>query len=273
MNPITYALNMLRMHIPYDILHHVFITADNHKDHYPIALDARIRDKVIDSRVRVDCNLMGGTETFLSLQQSQIEQIDPFTAVVTFPKHLTQGRTITRVFAVGYMGGAFGNASAIAGGTFGGNFNQGSLPMSVGMAALDAQSSIPMTTTAMCNLIGENTIMVKDSMVISNMMSLHCWLEMDANMNHLQPPSYPKFAQLVLYAVQAYIYTKMMIPMNRAYIEGGRELSSFNEIVSSYAEANELYRTYLAETWAVTSLLNDPVSKSQYLRSLVGRAQ
>jgi len=264
MNPITKALQELGYRIPRAILEKTFLSNLQPFSYTPTSLDARIRETVIEPRVMVDCNLMGGTEATIPLGGVPRQQIDSFTYVCRIPKKLTQGRTITRALSISYgQVGMLGTSSNIP--------QQGtSALMDAAGGLLASALPIPAVSTAQCQLIGENVIMVIDTVSIPQDIYLRCWLENDTAFNHLQPTSYKDFAKLVEFAVKSYIYNHNQIPMDRAYIQGGFELGQFKSIVDGYADAEENYQTYLNEVWRKVALLNDFHGKRRHISLVTG---
>src|SRR5262249_50995141 len=119
-------------------------------------------------------------------------------------------------------------------------------------------------------LIGENTIMIKDTTLLPSWTFLRCILAADETMSHLQLRTYPKFAKLVEHAVKAYIYNQLIVNVDIAELYGGHALGIFKEIVGEYKDENELYETYLREKWQKISLMNDQESFGRLIRTVVG---
>jgi hypothetical protein len=263
MNPITYSLQQLRYQIPKEILEKVFLSNLNYRTIQATTLDTRIRQEVIESRVLVDCNLAGGTETHIPLSDLPKEFIDPFTAIYRIPKTMTQGRTITRALSVSFGEGAIMGASNIAP-------TQGNALLDAAAGVLNSALPIPIVSTAQVQLIGENTVMIADNMALPVNIFLRCWLENDENFNHIQPTSYKNFAKLVELATKAYIYINAQIPMDKAFIHAGSELGRFKDIIDGYADANEQYDTHYNEVWRKTAYLNDYNAHRRHCQRVLG---
>lgn len=263
MNPITYSLQQLRFAIPREILEKVFISNMNHRLIQPTSLDTRIRQEVIEQRVLVDCNLAGGTETHIPLSTLPKEFIDSYTAIYRIPKNMTQGRTITRALSVSYGEGAIMGVVNVAP-------TQGNAYLDAASGVLAASLPIPIVSTAQCQLIGENVVMIADNMALPVNIFLRCWLENDENFNHIQPTSYKAFSKLIELAVKAYIYINAQIPMDRAFIHAGSELGRFKEIVDGYSDANEQYETHFNEVWRKTAYLNDYNAHRRHCQRILG---
>jgi len=265
MNPVTYALNQVRYEIPREVLEKVFISQFNYQLRNPISLDSRIREEVIVPRVFTDCNIMGGTETFIRLNGLPREDVDAFTYIYRIPKTLTQGRTITSALSVTFGEGAVVGATNLVP-------MHGNALLDAASGLLNTSSPIPIISSAKVKLIAENTIMIADNMSLPTNIFLRCWLENDTTFNHINPRSYPQFAKLVLLAVKAYIYVNAMIPMDKGEIFGGNQLGRFKEVVDSYSDANEMYATHLKEVWGKVAILNDFDAHRRHLQMITGGA-
>lgn len=264
MNPIQKAIMDVKFKIPPDILKAAFVHREFGHRPLPVNIDSLIRDRVINARVMVDCNLVGGQQVLIPMSTINPEYLDPTTAVYRIPKALTQGRTITRVLSMG-----LGVASV--GSSF---YNRNTLGFSAvqdaGDAVVDSHAPIPVISTANIRLIGENVIMVTEMSALPTNLELRCFLENDEDLSQLRTTAYPKFSRLVELAVKAYIYNELTIRMGQGQLVGGMELGQFKMIIDGYADSNELYDTYLQETWMKVALMNDPTSRERALRLAVG---
>lgn len=263
MNPVSYALSALEFSIPREILEKVFLSNIWQNAKQPYSLHARIREQVIEGRVNIDCNLMHGTEATIPLIGVPKEQIDMFMWVYRIPKFLTQGRTITRALSVSFGEGAIIGATNMAP-------SQGNALMDAAAGLLNSSLPIPIIASSNCQVIGENTVLIQDNMALPVNIYLRVWLENDANMNHIQPASFPQYAKLVELAVKAHIWVKCQIPMDRAFIFSGSELGRFGSIIDGYADANEQYCTHRDEVWAKVAYMNDKMAHTRALKRIMG---
>ncbi len=264
-NPIQKALMDVQFKIPPQILQAAFVTREFGHRPLPVNIETLIRDRVIYARVMVDCNLVGGTQLVIPLSTVKPEYIDLNTMVYRIPKSLTQGRTITRLLSLS-SGVGTGYNSAMTRNPYG-----FSAVVDAADAVVASHAPIPLVSTANLRLIGENTVLVTEQVSLPSNVQLTCYVEYDEEFSQLRPTAYPKFSRLVELAVKAYIYNELAIPMGQAQLVGGMELGRFREIIDSYADANELYETYLQETWRRVALLNDAGSRERHLRMLSGR--
>lgn len=262
MNLVQQALNQLYYVVPRQVLEAAFIHPQPYSRRLPISLDTLIMDKVVRPRVMNDCNLVGGVETTIPLGGIRPEIFEDYSIVYNIPKQLTEGRSITTVLHLTY-----GEAPARAL-QMGSPNNSGML--SGAQSVVDGVGEIPVVSTADVRLIGENTVLIRGNLQLPTNVYLRCILEQDEAFSHIQPRSFPSFFKLVEYAVKAYIYNELGMRIDQSYLSGGVELGRIREVVDSYADANELYQTYMEEVWAKTSLLNDHESKWRHLKSITG---
>lgn len=266
MNPIQKAIMDVKFKIPPQILQAAFVHREFGHRPLPIDVDALIRDRVINARVMVDCNLVGGQQVEIPLTSVRAEYLDPTTLIYRIPKALTQGRTISRLLSLGIGFGTMSMGNGV--------LNRNSYGYSAVMDAADAvmasQAPIPMVSTAYLHLIAENTVMVTEQIALPSNVILRCYLENDEEFSQLRPTAFPKFSRLVELAVKAHIYNELSIPMGQGQLVGGMELGKFREIIDGFADSNELYDTYLQETWNKVALMNDSMSRERHLRMVSG---
>lgn len=263
MNPVGYSLKQVRQKIPKEVLNKIFLSNVEHRFRQPTSVDVEIRQKVIEDRVMVDCNLVGGTETWIDLTSLPRENIDPYSWVYRIPKHMTNNRSITRALSIGYGTGV----------PIGMGYNQpakSNALMDAAAGLINSNSPIAQISTAEVQLVGENTILVSNAMTLPMTAYLRCWLENDSAFNHIQPTSYMDFATLVVLATKAYIWVNAQIPMDKGFIFAGNELGRFTSIVDSYSDANEMYETHFNETWRKVAHFNDPVAHKRHLTMISG---
>lgn len=266
MNPIQKALDEVKWEIPPEILQLVFIDRLKQWRYTPISLDQQIIDLVIRPRVLVDCNLVGGAEVYIPLDKCGIEldMSEQYSTVYRIPKSMTQGRSILSVKNITFSDPTYmSSAATIA--------NMGASQMLyAGQAVMNAHATIPTVSSATVQLIGENTVLVRDNAMLPMNSYLRAVLSNDENMNHLQLVSYLPFAEMVVMAVKAYIYVNRLIPMDKGELYAGVELGSIRSKIEEYADANELYREYRKTKWRKIAFMNDRESYSRYLRRQIG---
>lgn len=264
MNVLRKAVDDLKFYIPRPILDTVFVKrAASWRAQSP-SLDDQVMNQVIRPRVYTDCNLVGGHEIMVPLLGLDAEEIDQNTVVYTVPKARTQNRTIMTVLNITFTDptavvstGAYSQCGVSATGT-------------AAQALMDSMAPIPAISTATATVIGENTVMIRDITRVPANSYMRCVVAHDEAMSHLQPRSYKAFCKLVEYAVKAFIYNEYIIEMDMAELRGGHNLGKFKDIIENYADANELYDTYLKEKWQKISLMNDRESHTRFIKLNIG---
>lgn len=264
MNALRKALDDLKFVIPRPILDTVFVKRHTNFRTAAPSLDEQILNNVIRPRVYVDTNLVGGAEVLVPLTGLQGEEVDTTDMVYRIPKKLTQNRTIMSVLNVTYVDA---NSMAAAGQYA----NCGvSAEQSMAQALLDAVSPLPLISTARVTIIGENVVLIRDSIRVPSNSYLRCIVAHDEAMSHIQPRSYKAFCKLVEYAVKSYIYNEYVIELDMGELRGGHNLGKFKDKIEEYSEAEELYDTYLREKWQKIAFQNDRESHNRFLKLIVG---
>lgn len=267
MGPIGKAIDEVKFRIPRAILETVFLKRAERWRQTPSSIDEQVLATVVRPRVMVDCNLVGGAEVFIPLDGVPVERANDYTSVYRIPKEKTGGRSIISALNITYSDPTKVSAYGVSAG------NHQSIMQQVGQAVMDSHGSIPVTSTAYVQLIAENTVMVRDTVVLPANIYLRAVLENDSNMSHLQLKSYRDFSKLVELAVKAYIYNEYIVPMDMGELHGGQQLGVFKSIIEGYADAEELYQTFLTERWQKVAFMNDRETFTRFLRTKIGGAR
>lgn len=268
MNPITKALDDIKFTIPYEILDATFRNDYNNWRNANNSIDEQMLVKIIRPRVLQDCNLVGGVTVVIPFDNIHPSFTDNYNTVYTIPNERTGNRTILSVLSVGYL-------------PFQANFNMTSgniayaTPLSMNSVTQaaqrigDAMSVMPVLSNAQIEIVGHNTILVKENYRLSSTYSMRCVLMNDENLTNINPRSFLAFSKLCQLAVRAYIYNKMIVKIDQAFLQGGQELGAFKNIVEGYADSNEMYETHLREVWRATAFMNDSVNYDRYIKLMV----
>lgn len=268
MDPVRKALDEVKFRIPRAILEEVFIKrlqtwSNGTWNMAATNVDNEILSTVIRPRVMVDCNLLGGMQAFIPLAGVPYVQPNLYTSVYRIPKTLTQGRLIIAALNITFNDPTnMSNYGTMA-------TSQTSISMQVGQAVMDAQGAIPLTSTADVQLIGENTIMVRDLITMPTNCYLRCQLALDENLNHLQLGSYRAFSKMVLYAVEAFIYNELIIKMGSGELQGGQVLGVFKERIDAMSDANQNYDDYLKDVMQKVLIMNDQQTNYRLLKMAI----
>lgn len=269
-SPIQRAIAEIKWKIPLEILQRAFAPMNVYGRPTAMNLDSVIRAKVIEERVRVDCDLVAGVQLDIPLrgltpEQVQLPSGSPYSWALIYkiPMTLTQNRVITSVLWVA-------NTIAPISGTYTYASYNGSALANAAMGVMQSQAPIPSMSTARVDLINTNTVMISDTNQWPYDATLRCKVERDADMSTLPPGAYPFFCRACELAVKAYIYTTLIIQINSAELQNGQELGKFKEIVDQYADANEQYEDYRGTVLREVMLMSDPVTARDFMRIPIG---
>lgn len=279
MNPLKKAVDEVKYRIPRQLLERVFIDGSYAWRSGPKAsLDEQIMNLVIRPRVMVDCQLIGGTQAMIPLEGLEQQKPMDWVTVIHIPKDRTDGRTINSVLDVAFYSSSamtgYANAGAAGMGMLGGSSGYSAVENSAMTSALasvvGSADKIPMVSTSRVQLIAENTIMIKDGVMLAPNSFLRCVLADDDNLSGLQLRSYHAFAKLVEYAVKAYIYNELVILVDTAELRYGQAVAAFKDVFMGYADAEVNYEDYLKNTWEKTAFMNDNESLKRFIKLLIG---
>lgn len=261
-NPVTYALGYIRRDIPVEILKQSYLSNNTFRVTTAESVDDRIRQDVIIPVVLGDTSLIGGVEDSIELRPEWREIVNHRSAIYRIPMSATNGRRITSALSVTFTVSAAGGYTPY--------FDQQNLVVGNAAGIWASHTPIPITGTARCVVIAENTVLIEDLTAIPNYMFLNCWLENDESYSNLKRPSWKYFAELVLLAVKSDIYTKNIIRINQGVLEGGAELGIYSSIIEGYSDANEKYNEYFEETWQQVTRFNDKSANIKSIRYALG---
>lgn len=265
MNPISKALDEIKFRIPVQLLQLAFQRDEWDRFNNMISLDEQIRLKVINPRILVDCDLVGGQQITVPLDGLAPLSTDQYMTIFHIPAERLANRTIISVLSLGYM-------------PYQVNFNVGTgnvayaTPNSMNSITQAAQrigdsvSSIPVLANTHAEIIGHNTIMMREAYRMGHVYYLRCVVANDEMLNNIRLRSYLNFSKLCELAIKSYIYNKLIIRIDQAYLQGGQELGRVKEIVDSYSESEELYQTYLKENWMKVSFMNDSFAYTRMIK-------
>lgn len=270
MNAITHAINHVRSTVPQQILELTFgqknVTEKPtmwHQSTQHQSIDHVIRQRVIDPRVNADCNLYGGTEVAIDLRDVPFEQPNHRERVFRIPFEKTNGLYITSVKHLSYLHFHGGNISG---------YNTGNQQFNAMEDLYRAVASMPIVHSADCQIIGDNTILVRDdTMRVQGDYALVCLVANDPNMNNIQPGLFPLYSQMVELAVKNYIYINLDVNLDRGFLVGGMDLGRIRQIVDNYADAHEMYMELLTTRWQSGSFTNDRPRMNKFIQSMIPR--
>jgi hypothetical protein len=209
-------------------------------------LDFQIISNVIEDIVIVDCNIDSGRIKYIPLLSQYAEMPEPEAGFATtivgqfgiyrIPSEARENVNISKVIGIHYPIRGFTGTNPH--GTF-------KCPWSTVNALGDEliRSHTMSNTPPMPipELLQGNLIRLIPDQFAHMDWILSVKLMYDNDMTNLTSSALRRFARMCLYATQMYIYTNLIIKVDKAYIEGGQELGSFKELIDEYKDAEEKY--------------------------------
>ena len=258
-NPIEFAYNKLSKTIPMQILETCFFDTSENKTDNAKNLYQRIREEVIDPIVMSDLNTLGGKVIPLDILPGWMNKISPRLTIIRIPKNFTQNRTINNVYST-----TFG-VSAISNLEVGVANNASSQVLGAAKRVFNSGMQVPYVSTANVTVHPENVIEVRDHTSLPTRVQCKVRLNYDENFTDLQQPFWIRFAELCGLALKAYIYTKLIVQMDRAFLQGGVEMGRMSAKVEEWSDAEETYQDTLHEKWQRLLTMNDPRAKNSHI--------
>lgn len=264
MTPIEHALSEIRHTIPPQVLEYGFLDNNWRKRRgIPLSVDHHIREKVISGRVLPNCNIKGGKEVRIDVSKLKPKVVDDYAYTYKVPKSLTDGCRIMSVLSVTY--GVYPGRDAGSWQSY--PSQQGSL-VSTASLILESAATMPIFSSADCQIVGENTILLKGATPLPTNAVLVCQVEHTEMFSELSPRGYHLLSQMIIAAVKAYIYNNRIVVVDQATLHKGQTLGMLGNIIESYSEAEAEYQEILTTRWAkmVHSLDNGRMMKTVQLQ-------
>ena len=167
MNILSKTLDHIKFTIPIEILNLAFQDSTPNWRQSPGSLDDKILNTVIRPRVLVDCDLVSGMTVIVSLEGLVPSYIDTYTMSYVIPADRLSYRNIIAVLSVGYL--PFSQSyNALGSGI--GTVSPSSMvdTLSAAQRVGDSMSNIPAISNASIELVGYNTVLIRDQLRITN---------------------------------------------------------------------------------------------------------
>lgn len=241
-NAIPIALTRIKHMVPPEILRIAFQPKQEHVWNN-ISIEQQIVKDVINSRVRVDCNLLGGKTIQVSLTGSMLEpvvntnsQVNSGTgsfSLYRVPPEQRDYCDISEVHRVMYpLPNAGGHPNpTVQGGTICAYENE--------LINSKTGGGIPATPTP--ELISGDLIRLHPGGHTQIDWVLVCRVAYDEAFNGLNGSSIDAFAELCVLAVKMYVYNNLIIQLDRGFVEYGMDITSVRQIIEQWSDLNDTY--------------------------------
>lgn len=261
---IEYFLDVIERSIPSKLLDICFKPKPEHGiSNVPYSVREAIRQEVINDWLVRDINTKGVSDIVLPLSTAQIRNASRNQLVIHIPRSATGGRRIIGISRMGFFNPyAISNLSAL------GAVTSTEMQRAISKLATSV-SAIPRVETGYITLINENTFLVEDLILTSTNFWVGVTLEADEYLSNIKPAYYDKFSEFAMLACKAVIYRKMINDRDASIIEGGHELGSLNDMVSSWSDADEQYQDMRRMRLGKLLFLNDKNKKLAHIKSIV----
>lgn len=271
MNALIYAINEITHVIPHELLQAAFTIDDSPETVNLNTVDDKILRKLLRKRVLIDLNITGGIETIIPLNNVQPSFYEYFYTIYQIPPEMTMNKEIVSALNIMLMpgSGVFGQGN-LGGNSFGniGYMNENPV-MNVANRIGSAASPSGVLSNAHLEIVGYNTILIYANFRVLTNFGLRVLLENDSNLNNIQPRSYKDVAMACILACKAYIYNKLIIPVNSGYLASGQDLGMFKSILESYSESEADYNTFLKERLGAVLFMNDTTRHNRFIASMI----
>lgn len=247
-NAIPIALTRIKHQVPPQILQIAFSPRQQHAWNN-MSMEQEIVTKVINSRVRTDCNLLGGKTVQISLLGTMLElttvtasQMNSGTgqfSIYRIPPDQRDYSDITEVHRVMYpLPNAGGHATYTSSGSSMCAFQNELINSRTG-------GGIPPTPTP--ELLAPDLVRLHPGGHNQIDWVLVCRVAYDEAFNSLNGSSIDAFAELGVLATKMYIYNNLIIQLDRGFVEYGMDIASVRQIIEPWGDLNELYQEKVSD--------------------------
>lgn len=251
MNLIRKAIEDIKVTIPIEVLKMAYEEDFNQFEYFQRtsrSIDDLIIERTIRGRVIVDANIVGGDTIIIPVVNLPPEQLDDNNLLYHIPSSLVNNRTILSVLSADYF-----KMNSLPGNPYNGvpsvTPNTGSELTMSGHRAVDSRSSIPIVGTYECIVVGHNNIMVRNHLRGAIIQQFRVVVGNDKDLSNISFRDALDFSKLCTFAVKSFIHNKLIIKLDRGYIDRGHEIGAIKTYVEGLSDAEDNYRTFLEEVW------------------------
>lgn len=267
MNNLVKILDEIKFTIPNKILKEAFKEDHSYRSrNAPFSLDNEIKRKVLNPRFLVDCDLVGGQEAIINLFDLKPNFIDYFSMVYDIPPDRLNYKPIMSSLSISnlpYPGSGVLTSPGSVGNSFGGPVLD---TANAANMVMNSNSMIPDVSTSRVDIIGDNTIMVRNNQRVSAAYQFRCILANDPELQNINPRYIKRFAAGAILCVKSYIYNTLRVDIDSGFLTGGQELGYIKEYVDGLADYETMYQEFLSTVLRKVSLMNNSVEHERFLK-------
>ena len=258
-NALDVALTRVLVMIPKELLTIAFSDRASHEKTYP--LEQMILEKVVRGIVRKDVNIFGGKLKKIVLMPQYIERqqwtpADDYLYTGQFslyriPPHEREGQAIVDVDGISYRGNYSAGRAPYAAG-----FTGGATELMLAAAVLDSHTGYSAPPRPDVTLLSGDLVRLSPPQHGDVVWVLSCRIGIDQDFTNLNNQAIPVFTETVVTATKMYIYNKLIIQVDKGFVESGYTLDSFKMTLDTYADAGDRYKELIDQL--AGALLMDP---------------
>ena len=247
-NPVEKAMNDIRAHIPQEVLQLAFGQPDQQQAFGQISLQDTIVKTIIQDRVKTDCDLMGGKSVQITLDFDWWEPTNHNLSawnsgagrfgVYRIPPEARGHSDITEVFHCQFPM-PFGQSMATGFDTGGGDL------CTVNKNLLNSHTGHGQAAAPVPELLQGNMVRLHPGGMTHLNWVLACRVAYDENFTNMNGSAISSFAELCMIATKMYCYNKLIVPVDRGFIQGGAELTSIRNLIEQWSDLGQEYREKL----------------------------
>ena len=262
-NALDNALSHIKLSIPNELIELAFKVREPHETTYPI--EQMVLEKIIRGVVRKDANIVGGKLKKIALLPEYLEKMKynttdaymftgPF-SLYRIPPCEREDQAIVDVHGVTYRGSYAGYVPHANGWAGGANIS------TVAAGVMDSHTFASAPPRPNVTLLSGDLVRLSPSQHSSIVWIMSCRVGYDENFTNLNPQSVIPFIDLCIAATKMYIYNKLVVPVDKAYIQAGYEIGAMKLELDKYSDAEQRYRELLDQFAGSAQLDNDRLTE------------
>lgn len=246
MNPFNLVMVRLMQNIPPQI-RRIAVNQYNHMNHTNYTFSSFVSDAIMRDIILPEANLSAGRVKTFPLRNEWLETTtsdhggyagdDGPYSLYRIPPEARDGKPISNILTVQYPYNTY----------LGGGINSSDIGLG-GYCLLDQLDEVLNSYTLArprnhpnATLLSGDLVKISPSQYSVMNWLLTCRISYDETFNNLHDNAIPILANLVMYATKQWIYTNLIIDIDRACMETGADIGTIKSIIEGYADAGNLY--------------------------------